>query len=90
MPGSNKTVRVRITASQRVCYDKVVLVSLEEWQIFKAKPPEEAADSLMDWVNPEQDVVKADRIDERDFDAFVVDEKGETVTPVDQYDGGEE
>jgi hypothetical protein len=85
-----KTVRVEITAWQRVQYIQTITLDVEEWQRIKSIPEQELAErggemaSLLDL----SDVVDADDFED-DFEMRVVDKKGKPVKPKDQYNGGE-
>lgn len=83
-------VRVRITARQTVRYDKIVEMTKKEWERFKEMSPTDhvfaGGDIVGGWLDAVNDIDDADDIDEEDFDAEVVDNKGKPTG--DRYTGG--
>ncbi len=78
-----KSVRVRITASERVTYDQVVTLTPSEWEQLKAMRPKDASEVLGDMLNKHD--CDGDGIDKDDFEAFVVNKDNEPVKPSDRY-----
>jgi hypothetical protein len=83
---SEKKLRVLVTASQRIHYMQVKMMTQKEWDEFKAKPPKyfTSPDDL--WLDP-MDVYDADDIEGEDFEAIVVGEDNKPIKPRDEYTG---
>ena len=80
----SETVRVRITATQQVRYNKIVEMSASEWAQLKRLPER---DMELAGVSPLDDYLgePSDWRDYEDVEADVVGEDGKPVEPADYY-----
>jgi hypothetical protein len=84
--GVNGKLNIEIRAEQKVRYYTTIHLTQEEWEEFKKLDPSDAAERVTDMLSG--DPFDCDTVED-DFEAAVVDEDGERINPIDQYEGGD-